>query len=76
MLIVSSVAMVIVNGDEAVFAGVLLSVTRNVKVELPADVGVPWTAFPTMFNPAGKLPLVTDHEYGVVPPVAVRATGP
>jgi hypothetical protein len=49
-----------------------LSLTRTVKVELPAAVGVPVIApFGSRDNPAGRLPEVTFHVYGGVPPLAV-----
>ena len=49
-----------------------LSVTRSVKFEVPAVVGVPVIAPVEAFNdrPAGKLPTTVAHVYGVVPPAA------
>ena len=51
-----------------------LSVTRTVKFEVPAVVGVPVIAPVDPFNvkPAGKLPAIVAHVYGVVPPAATR----
>ena len=48
-----------------------LSVTRAVKLKVPAAEGVPvseplWDRV----SPLGNWPLATDHEYGGVPPVA------
>src|SRR5579872_4248472 len=50
----------------------LLSFTCTVKLEVPAAVGVPLSC-PAVLraNPAGNVPLVTDHWYGDVPPLAV-----
>ena len=50
-----------------------LSVTFTVKLDNPAVVGVPAIVPPERLNPAGSDPLVTDHVYGGVPPVAVSA---
>ena len=53
------------------FEAVPPPVTWTVKVEVPADVGVPLTAPPELsVSPAGRLPEVTDQLYGVVPPEA------
>jgi hypothetical protein len=54
------------------WVGLVESVTWNVGEKLPDAVGVPLNAPVDAFNvtPAGKLPLVIDHVYGVVPPVA------
>jgi len=52
--------------------GVLLSVTRSVKVDVPTVVGVPLMAAPLKDSPAGNVPDTRDHVYGPVPPVAVR----
>jgi hypothetical protein len=57
----------------AVFAvGVSESVTVTVKFVVPEAVGVPEMApvAALRVRPAGKLPVVTAHEYGVMPPVA------
>jgi hypothetical protein len=44
-----------------------------VKGDAPACVGVPEiTPELEMVNPTGKLPFVTDHTYGAVPPVAAK----
>ena len=50
-----------------------LSATRTVKLAVPVAVGVPLTT-PALdkVRPAGRLPTVTDHVYGGVPPVAAR----
>jgi len=59
------------NGFVAVCAK--LSVTRTVKSEEPAAVGVPLMVPPEeSVSPAGSDP-DTDQEYGGVPPVADRA---
>ena len=51
-----------------------LSVTRTVKFEVPAVVGAPVIAPDDAFNdnPAGKVPVITSHVYGMVPPAATR----
>src|ERR1022692_1251070 len=59
----------------AVFAvGVSESVTVTVKLSVPTNVpvGVPEITPVEAFsdNPAGRLPTVTDHLYGGIPPVA------
>jgi hypothetical protein len=49
-----------------------LSVTFTVKLAEPAAVGVPDIVPPApRLRPAGMAPLVTDHVYGGVPPVAL-----
>jgi hypothetical protein len=56
-------------------AGVLESATWNVRAVLvTACVGVPVIAPVAAFNvrPAGSVPLVSDHVYGGVPPVAAK----
>jgi hypothetical protein len=52
--------------------GVSESVTVTVKFDVPAVVGVPEIAPVELFkdSPAGKLPVVTDQEYGETPPAA------
>ena len=59
----------------AVCAGVPLSVTLKVSEALVTGaVGVPLITPVELFNvrPAGSVPLVRDHVYGDVPPVAVK----
>ena len=53
------------------FVGMLESVTCTVKLYVPAVVGVPEMRpeLPARFNPGGRVPLLTDHVYGDVPPV-------
>lgn len=49
------------------------SVTRAVKVKLPARVGVPESVPPPLnATPSGRLPESTLHAYGAVPPVAAK----
>ena len=51
-----------------------VSVTCTVKVLDPAAPGVPDMVPPAArLNPAGNVPLATDHEYGGDPPVAPSA---
>ena len=54
-------------------AGLPLSVTVAVKLEVPLATGVPAIVpFAPSDKPAGKLPAVTIHEYAGVPPLACR----
>ena len=53
-----------------VCAGLLLSVTRMVKFEVPVAVGVPVMFDPLIDNPAGSDPDAMDQVYGVSPPDA------
>ena len=71
--IASAGMMVSVRFAVCVSAGLLESVTLNVTARLlTAAVGVPVIAPVEAFKfaQAGKAPLVTDHVYGAVPPVA------
>jgi hypothetical protein len=65
-------AIVIDRGTDFVWAGLLVSVTVAVKAKVPLAVGVPeMTPLPTArVKPVGRLPLVIDHVYAGVPPVA------
>ena len=56
-------------------AGVSGSVTLTVMFEDTGVVGVPLIAPVATLNvnPAGKVPPVSDHVYGAVPPVAANA---
>lgn len=60
--------------DAVCLVGDSLSVTVTVKLTVPVKVpvGVPEIAPVLVFNdrPAGKLPVVIDHVYGVMPPAA------
>ncbi len=58
-----------------VCAGLLLSVTVTVKLEVPLAVGVP-EMMPVdgdRLRPAGRVPEVIDQVYGDVPPLACSA---
>ena len=45
----------------------------TVKLAVVAVVGVPLSTPPLLsVNPAGKLPALMNHEYGVVPPLAAK----
>jgi hypothetical protein len=49
------------------------SVTLTVKLLVPAAVGVPEIVpFAASVNPAGNVPLASDHVYGGVPPEAAK----
>jgi hypothetical protein len=66
-------AMTIDSAFVAVSAGAWLSVTRTVKLEVPAVVGVPLITPPEESdNPAGSEPLASDQLYGVTPPLAAN----
>jgi hypothetical protein len=58
----------------AVAALELTSVTLTVKLLVPLLDGVPVMAPLLAFKlrPAGRLPTVMDHVYGVTPPLAAR----
>lgn len=59
---------------EVLCAGLPLSVTVAVKLEVPLAAGVPaMVPFEPIAKPAGKLPAVTIHEYAGVPPLAFSA---
>ena len=50
-----------------------LSFTCTVKLEAPAVVGVPvMLPFAARAKPAGSEPVVVDHVYPPVPPVAAK----
>jgi hypothetical protein len=53
--------------------GVPESVACTLKIDVPAVVGVP-VICPAVLNvnPAGRLPRVTDHDIGAVPPLDCR----
>jgi hypothetical protein len=51
----------------------LLSITRIVKLNEPAALGVPFNVpLDEKLRPAGKDPEANDHVYGDVPPFAVN----
>ena len=54
----------------------LLSVTCAVKLDVPAELGVPDIDPLDEFSeiPAGRLPLAIDQVYGAAPPVAARVS--
>ena len=52
--------------------GVLESVTCTLSVKVFAVVGVPLNIPAELNVKPGTLPLVIDHEYGVVPPLAAK----
>jgi hypothetical protein len=60
----------------AVLVGLSESVTVTVKLIAPTcgPVGLPVIApvEALRLSPAGRLPVVTAHEYGVIPPVAAK----
>ena len=56
---------------EAVCAGLPLSVTRTVKLDVPLAVGVPEITPPLeSVSPAGSVPDASVQAYGDVPPPA------
>jgi hypothetical protein len=62
--------------DAVCLVGDSLSVTVTVKLTVPVKVpvGVPEIAPVLAFKdrPAGRLPVVIDHVYGVMPPAAAK----
>ena len=62
-----------VNDNGAVADCDVLSVTFNVKLLVPAAVGVPDIVPPEIFKPAGSDPPASDQEKGGVPPPALSA---
>jgi hypothetical protein len=62
--------------DAVCLMGDSLSVTVTVKITVPVRVplGVPEIAPVLVFKdrPAGRLPVVIDHVYGVMPPAAAK----
>jgi len=66
-------AITIERAVDFVCAGLPASVTVTVKFEVPVAVGLPEIRPEAAFSvsPAGRLPEVTDHVYGVVPPLAL-----
>jgi hypothetical protein len=69
--IVGAAAALIVKENDFVDEALFPPVTRTVKVEVPAVVGVPLIAPPVdRERPAGRDPEETDQLYGVVPPLA------
>lgn len=66
---VKPVAIVICRAAVAVWPAE--SVTRRVKLEAPAAVGVPEiTPSAASVRPAGNVPVAIDQVYGAAPPVA------
>jgi hypothetical protein len=63
-------ATVMLNCWETDCCGLELSVTRTVKVDVPAAVGVPEMTPRFKIRPAGRLPATMLQVKGVVPPVA------
>jgi hypothetical protein len=73
VVIETALAMPRVKAFWAFCCGVPPSVTRIVKLKEPSVVGVPLSTPPEeRVNPPGNEPDATDHEYGVVPPVAAK----
>jgi hypothetical protein len=62
--------MVMLSGPETVLVGLLASVTVTVKLEVPTVVGVPPMTQPVSVRPAGRVPVLIEQLYGVVPPLA------
>jgi hypothetical protein len=58
---------------DLVWAGLLLSFTVAVKLEVPVAVGVPEMVpvVAARLSPAGRLPELIDHVYEGLPPAAV-----
>jgi hypothetical protein len=59
--------------ESAVWGAVALSETCTVMLAAPAVVGVPEMVPPVLRDsPAGRVPDLSVHVYGAVPPVAER----
>src|ERR1035438_7203149 len=71
VVMVTPAPIVMTNGLLIVFAGVALSLNWIVSWDVPAAVGWPLiTPFEAPSNkPPGKEPVVSDHLYGVTPPI-------
>jgi hypothetical protein len=69
----AAAAMVIEVEADLVWAGLLLSFTVAVKLEVPVAVGVPEMVpvVAARLSPAGRLPELIDHVYEGFPPAAV-----
>jgi hypothetical protein len=65
---------VILKSFVAVCWGLLESIAWTVKLKVPEAVGVPeMTPVPLLSDrPVGSDPLVIDHVYGEVPPLAAK----
>jgi len=65
-------AMAIESLTERLCGGLPPSLTVTVKLLVPLAVGVPEIrpVAEARLSPAGRLPLLTDQVYGVVPPLA------
>jgi hypothetical protein len=72
--VIAIVGGLMVKDSAAVVATDALSVTRTVKLLVPAAVGVPAIVpLAARVNPDGGTPLASVHEYGGVPPDAASA---
>jgi hypothetical protein len=73
-VVIPKAAGLMLSDKAAVAEADVLSVTRTVKLLVPAVPGVPDTVPPAArLNPAGNVPLATAHEYGGDPPEAPSA---
>ena len=73
-VVIAKVGGLIVSDSAAVVDADALSVTRTVKLLVPAATGVPAKVpLADRVNPDGGTPLASVHEYGGVPPDAVSA---
>jgi hypothetical protein len=73
-VVIPKAAGLMVKDNAAVAVADALSVTRTVKLLGPAVPGVPDSVPPgARLNPAGSVPIGTDHEYGGDPPEAPSA---
>ena len=72
MVMVSTPATVMLKALVLVPEGLPESVTWTVKLKVPAVVGVP-VIVPAVdkLRPVGNVPLLIDHDVGVMPPLAV-----
>lgn len=76
MVVITSAGGAITSETEvdALCVGLEESATVAVKLKVPLAAGVPEIrpVLAARLRPAGRLPEVIDHVYGVVPPVARR----
>jgi hypothetical protein len=69
--VVMAIVGLITTEYEVVAVLLALSAALMVKLKVPDAVGVPLkTPAELKLNPAGSVPALTDHVYGVVPPLA------
>jgi hypothetical protein len=72
-VVIPNAGALMVSDSAAVVETDALSVSLTVKLDEPAEPGVPEITPPAdRLRPPGNDPLASDHEYGGVPPVAPK----